>query len=59
MKIIRKSYVSVDTDEMVASVIQNKSKKMIEAIPIINWSNTYIKGIIYGILAQVLVSEDI
>ena len=38
MKISRKSYVSVDADEMVASVIQNKSKKMIEAIHINNWS---------------------
>ena len=30
MKIIRKTYVSVDEDEMVASVIQNKSKKWLK-----------------------------
>ena len=60
MKIIRETFhVLLDVDEMVKSLIQNKSKKMIEARLTNNWSNTYIKGIIYGILAQVLVSEDI
>ena len=48
-------------DEMVENVIQSKSKKMINIDVNVrnNWTNSYIREIIYGILAQVLVSKDI
>ena len=48
-------------DEMVENVIQNKSKKMINISVNVrnNQSNLYIREIVYGILAQGLVSENV